>query len=140
MPPNGLWPVATISSGQPRTHILALSKDHTKASASTSVGEYQLSVGVVNMEPAKTNFQPPEQHTGVFLSEQLQYFWSNKYLILLFFETTICHSQGDSLTNLMIINMFELFQPKSHQEPHNESGSLSPAEHLVGFELGTFRF
>ena len=32
------------------------------------------------------------------------------------------------------------FQPKGHQEPHSEVGSLSPAECLVGFELGTFRF
>ena len=33
-----------------------------------------------------------------------------------------------------------LFRPKGHREPHNEVGSLSLAERLVGFELGTFRF
>ena len=72
MPCNGLWPVATISSGQPKTHILAFSKDHTTVSASPSVGEYQLSVGVVNLEPAKTNFQMSEQHNGaiaIFLEQ-----------------------------------------------------------------------
>ena len=31
-------------------------------------------------------------------------------------------------------------QPEGQQEPHNEVGSLRPAELLVGFELGTFRF
>ena len=32
------------------------------------------------------------------------------------------------------------FRPEGHREPHNEVGSLSPAEHLVGFELETFQF
>ena len=32
------------------------------------------------------------------------------------------------------------FQPEGHQEPHSEVGSLSLAEHLVGFEPGTLRF
>ena len=32
------------------------------------------------------------------------------------------------------------FQPKGRWEPHSEVGSLSLTEHLVGFELGTFRF
>ena len=32
------------------------------------------------------------------------------------------------------------FQPQGHREPRNKVGSQSPAEHLVGFEPGTFRF
>ena len=32
------------------------------------------------------------------------------------------------------------FLPKSHREPCSEVGSLSPAERLVGFQPGTFRF
>ena len=32
------------------------------------------------------------------------------------------------------------FRPEGHREPRNEVGSLSPAEHLVGFEPGAFRF
>ena len=31
-------------------------------------------------------------------------------------------------------------RPEGHREPRNEVGSLRTAEHLVGFELGTFRF
>ena len=38
----------------------------------------------------------------------------------------------------MLITALNQFQLKGHQEPHNEAGSLSPAEHLVGFELRTF--
>ena len=50
------------------------------------------------------------------------------------------HSQGDSLTNPMFITAFELCWPEGDHEHRNEVGSLSPAEHLVGFELETFRF
>ena len=32
------------------------------------------------------------------------------------------------------------FRPGGHREPRNEVGSLSPVEHLVGIEPGTFRF
>lgn len=52
MPSNVVWSVATISSLLPtRTNILAFSEDHVTASVSPSVGEYQLYVGVVNLEP-----------------------------------------------------------------------------------------
>ena len=37
---------------------------------------------------------------------------------------TLGHSQGDSLTNPMLITAY-LCQPESHQTPHNELGSLS---------------
>ena len=46
----------------------------------------------------------------------------------------------ESLTNLMLIPAFTQFQPESHQEPCNKGGSLSLAEHLEGFEPGTFQF
>ena len=45
---------------------------------------------------------------------------------------TLCHSQGDSLTNLMLITVFVHNQPEGHQEPHNKVGFLSPAEGLAG--------
>ena len=64
--------------------------------------------------------------------------FSNRYLAAP--QPTLDHSQGDSLTNPMLITMFYLLQPKGHWEPHIEVGSLSPAKHLVGFEPGTFRF
>ena len=53
---------------------------------------------------------------------------------------TLGHSQGDSLTNPMLIAAFYLIRPEGHREPRNEVGSLSPAERLAGFEPGTFRF
>ena len=40
----------------------------------------------------------------------------------------------------MLITEFWLFLLEGYQEPRREVGSLSPAERLVGFELGTFRF
>ena len=68
------------------------------------------------------------------------------FFIFLFFLTAIwlphgqllSHSQGDSLTNPMLVTGFYLCQPEGHWEPCNEVGSLSLAENLVGFELGTF--
>ena len=49
------------------------------------------------------------------------------------------HSQGDSLTNPMLITAF--FHIRVHnREPRNEVGSLSSAEHLACFEPETFRF
>ena len=53
---------------------------------------------------------------------------------------TLGHSQGHSLTNLMLITAFVHIQPEGHWEPRNEVGSLSPAKHLAGFEPGTFQF
>ena len=52
------------------------------------------------------------------------------------------HSQGDSLANLKVTRPlgFVHIQPEGHQEPCEEVGSLSLAECLAGFELGTFRF
>ena len=53
---------------------------------------------------------------------------------------TFDHSQGDSLTNLMLITSFYRFRPKSYWEPCNKFGSLSPAKNQVEFKLGTFWF
>ena len=70
--------------------------------------------------------------------------WSSTDKSVDFFLTAIWlpHSQfqGDSLTNPMLITVFVQVWLKGHQEPRNEVGSLSPAECLVGFEPGTFRF
>ena len=65
-------------------------------------------------------------------------FFLNCYLAVP--QPTLGHSQGDSLTNLMLITAFVQLQPKGNWEPRNEVGSLSPAECLVGFEPGTFWF
>ena len=35
---------------------------------------------------------------------------------------------------------FLQFQSKGHQKPHRKAGSILLAEHLVGFEPGTFQF
>ena len=40
----------------------------------------------------------------------------------------------------MLIIAFQLIWPEGHMEPRNDVGSLSPTEHLVGFEPGTFGF
>ena len=46
--------------------------------------------------------------------------------------------QGGNLTHPMLITCVLHIQPKGHQEPCNKVGSPSPAEHLMGFEPGTF--
>ena len=53
---------------------------------------------------------------------------------------TLGHSQGDSLTDPMLIIAFCLFQPEGDWELCNGVWSLSLAERLTGFELGIFRF
>ena len=52
---------------------------------------------------------------------------------------TLGHYWGGSLTHLMLITCVLHMRPKGDREPRNEVGSLSPAKHLVGFELGTFQ-
>ena len=73
--------------------------------------------------------------------------WIEIYFSVLFFncyltvpQPTLGHSQGDSLTNLKLITTFVKVWPKGHWEPHNKVGSLSPPEHLTGFEPGSFQF
>ena len=53
---------------------------------------------------------------------------------------TLGHSQGDSLTNLILITAFVHVRPEGHWEPGNKVGSLSSDKYLAGFELGTFEF
>ena len=65
-------------------------------------------------------------------------FFLNCYLAVP--RPTLGHSPGDSLTNLMLITTYVRIRPEGHREPRNEVESLSPAEHLAGFEPGTFRF
>ena len=68
----------------------------------------------------------------------ITFFFFNCYLVAP--QPPLGHSQGDSLTKPTLITVFVHTRPKGHQEPRNEVGSLSPAERLVGFELGTFQF
>ena len=46
----------------------------------------------------------------------------------------LVHYGGGSLTHPVFITAFLNPQPKGHSESRIEVGSLSPAEHLVGFE------
>ena len=55
-------------------------------------------------------------------------------------QSTFSHYQGHSLSHSMLITAFAHIQPKGHQKPHNEVGSLSLAECLLMFEPGTFQF
>ena len=55
-------------------------------------------------------------------------------------QSTLGHYRGGSLTHPMLITCVLHIWPEGHREPRNEVGSLSPAEHIVGFEPGTFRF
>ena len=66
------------------------------------------------------------------------FFFFNCYLAAP--QPTLGHSQGDSLTNLMLITAFVHIRPEGHWEPRNKVGSLSLAEHLAGFEPGAFQF
>ena len=62
------------------------------------------------------------------------FFFFNYYLVVP--PPTLGHSQGDSLTNPMLITVFIHIRPKGHREPHNKVGSLSAAKRLTGFESG----
>ena len=45
---------------------------------------------------------------------------------------TLSHSQGDSLTNSMLIAAFYLFRPEGRREPRNEVGSLRSGQEPCG--------
>ena len=53
---------------------------------------------------------------------------------------TLGHYQGGSFTHPMLMTCILHIRTEGHREPRSEVGSLSPAERLVGFEPGTFRF
>ena len=72
---------------------------------------------------------------------------SCKYCYIYFFNChlaaprpTLGHYRGSSLTHPMLITCVFHIQHEGYCEPRNEVGSLSPAEHLVGFERGIFWF
>ena len=46
---------------------------------------------------------------------------------------TLGHYRGCSLTHPMLLTCVLHIRPEGHQGPRSEVGSLSPAEHLVGF-------
>ena len=52
---------------------------------------------------------------------------------------TMGNYQGGSLTHSMLITAFSNFWPKDRQGHRNKVEFISPAKHLVGFELGTFQ-
>ena len=53
---------------------------------------------------------------------------------------TLGHSQGESLTDPVLIIAFVQARPEGHREPRNKVGLLSPVDRVVGFKPGTFRF
>ena len=66
---------------------------------------------------------------------------TNYYYLLFGCPTAnLGHYRGDSFTHPTLITPFVKFLPEGHREPRGEVGSLSPAEHLVGFEPDTFQF
>ena len=69
----------TIKFWQPRTNILALFRHHATARASPSVGEYCLSVGVVNLGPANVNCHPLGQQVGALAVLHWQYCFKTTY-------------------------------------------------------------
>ena len=77
-------------------------------------------------------------HLLIFFFFFFFFFFFNCYLAAP--RPTSGHYRGDSLTHPMLINAFLHIRPEGHREPRSEVGSLSPAERLVGFEPGTFRF
>ena len=70
--------------------------------------------------------------------------FANSPWLLIFYLSaplpTLRHYRGNRLTHLMLITAFYLIRSEGHREPSDEVGSISPAEWVVGFELGTFRF
>ena len=52
IPKQDLWSMLTITSSQPSTNILALSKAQATPDDSPSVGEYPASIGVVKRDLA----------------------------------------------------------------------------------------
>ena len=54
--------------------------------------------------------------------------------------TCVLHIRPEGHRELMLITCVLRIRPEGQQKPRNEVGSLSPAERLVGFEPGTFRF
>ena len=78
-----------------------------------------------------------QQRHGLF-DFKTWFFFFNCYLAAP--RPTLGHYWGDSLTYPMLITAFYMFKHEGHREPHNEVGSLSPTECLVGFELGIFQF
>ena len=100
-------------------------------------------IAFLTLEHRKTPFHPAFLFSKIhllyiFCCFLLFFFFFNCYLAVP--RPTLGHSQGDSLPNLMLIIAYVHIRPEGHREPHNKVGSLSPAEHLAGFELGTFRF
>ena len=52
-------------------------------------------------------------------------------------QPTLGHYRRGSLTNSMLI-VLERLRSKGYREPRSKVGSLSPTEHLVGFEARPF--
>ena len=53
---------------------------------------------------------------------------------------TLGYCWGGSLTQPMLIACILHIRREGYRNPHSEVGSLGPADSLVGFEPGTFRF
>ena len=95
--------------------------------------------------PDSEAFVPRLSCSIIFIVFSLVPFF-NPTLQLFLTATWLSHGQlwavlegAASLTRCSSLSFLE-FWPEGHREPHNEVGSLSLAESLVGFEPGIFRF
>ena len=86
-------------------------------------------------------------HLWKFVFGDMIFRLKNHWILSAFFncylaapQPTLGHYQGGSLTHPMLITCILHIWPEGQQESHSEVGSLSPSEHLVGFEPGTLRF
>ena len=81
--------------------------------------------------PPKWYFLVVGEHLNIDnLATTKAFFFFNCYLAVP--QPTLGHSQGDSLSNPMLIIAFIHIRPERHQGPRNEVGSLSPTECLAG--------
>ena len=86
-------------------------------------------------------------HLWKFVFGDMIFRLKNHWILSAFFncylaapQPTLGHYQGGSLTHPMLITCILHIWPEGQRESHSEVGSLSPSEHLVGFEPGTLRF
>ena len=89
------------------------------------------------MEGAYLEFQNIyliRKYKNRYFKEKTITFFFNCYLAVP--RPHLGHSEGDSLTNPMLITAFVQVRPEGHREPRNEVGSLKPSRAPGGFWTG----
>ena len=97
---------------------------------------------IINLPLAWTWFLQGLEVTSWYPFAALPCLFITNLLNKLFYcsTTNFGHYRGHGLTHLMLIRAVIQFWQEDHREPHNEDGSLSPAEQLEGFKPGTIGF